>query len=82
MVSKNKLLITDNYMVQAKKNLLKNRNVCLAIWNSKGGIKLVGKAEYFSDSKWKHQVEKMPENNGLPAKGAIIVTISKIIALR
>lgn len=81
VISKNQLLVTDNYMVQTRKNLEKNKNVCLAVWNSDGGFKLIGKGEYFSDGKWKSQVKKMPENKNLPAKGAIVVTVSKIIKL-
>lgn len=81
VVSKNQLLITDNYMVQTRKNLQKNKNVCLAVWDSKGGYKLIGKAEYFSDGEWKSKVKNLSENKGMPAKGAIVVTISKIIKL-
>lgn len=31
VVSKNQILITDNYMKQTKENLLKNNHVCLAV---------------------------------------------------
>ena len=82
VVSKNQILITDNYMKQTKENLEKNNNVCLAVWDKDwNGYKLVGTAEYFTRRKWKEFVEKMPENKGLPAKGAILVTVSKLIKL-
>jgi len=82
VVSKNQILITDNYMKQTKENLEKNNNVCLAVWDKDwDGYKLVGTAEYFTRGKWKEFVEKMPENKGLPAKGAILVTVSKLIKL-
>lgn len=82
VVSKNQILITDNYMKQTKENLEKNDNVCLAVWDKNwNGYKLVGNAKYFTAGKWKRFVEKMPENKGLPAKGAILVTISDMIKL-
>jgi len=82
VVSKNQILITDNYMKQTKENLKKNNNVCLAVWDKEGnGVKLVGTTEYFKSGKWKIFVENMPENKGLPAKGAILVTVSELIKL-
>ncbi|GAF98294.1 unnamed protein product [marine sediment metagenome] len=79
VVSKNQILITDNYMKQTEKNLQKNNNVCLAVWDKNwNGYKLVGKAKYFTSGKWKKFVEEMPENKDLSAKGAILVTINKI----
>lgn len=69
-------------MKRTIKNLKKNNNVCLAVWNDKEeGYKLIGKAEYFSSGKWLKFVKKMPENKGLPAKDAIVVTVSKLIKL-
>lgn len=82
VVSKNQVLITDNYMKQTKENIKKNNNVCLAVWDKKwNGVKLIGNAEYFTSGKWKKFVEQMPENKGLPAKGAISVTVSELIKL-
>jgi len=82
VVAKNQIIITDNFMQQTKSNLQKNKNVCCAVWG-KGwnGYKLIGEAEYFTSGKWKRFVEKMPENKGFSAKGAILITISKIIKL-
>lgn len=83
VVSKNQIIITDNYMKQTKENIERNNNICLAVWNKKEtiGYKLLGNAEYSSSGKWKKFVEKLPENKGFPAKGAILITISKIIKL-
>jgi predicted pyridoxine 5'-phosphate oxidase superfamily flavin-nucleotide-binding protein len=80
VVSARELVITDNYMKQTKENLAKNKNVCLAVWDRNWkGYKLIGEARYFSFGKWKNFVEKMKENKNLPAKGVILVKISKII---
>ncbi|MDD5043134.1 MAG: pyridoxamine 5'-phosphate oxidase family protein [Patescibacteria group bacterium] len=82
VVGENTVLITDNFMKQTKKNLAINKNVCLAVWNKKWqGYKLVGRARYYVSGKWKKFVEEMPENKGLPAKGAILITVSQIIKL-
>jgi len=82
VVSKNQVLITDNYMRQTKENLEKNKSVCLASWDKNwNGYKLVRKAKYCASGKWKTFVEKMPENKGLSAKGAILIAVSKIMKL-
>jgi len=82
VVAKNQVIITDNFMKHTRENLEKNNNVCLAVWNQKEqGYKLIGKAKYFSNGKWLKFVKQMPENKGFPVKGAILVTISKLIEL-
>lgn len=82
VVGKNQILITDNFMKHTRKNLEKNSNVCLAVWNKKEkGYKLIGRAKYFSSGKWMQFVKQMPENKGFPAKGAILVTVSRLIEL-
>lgn len=83
VVARNQVLITDNYMKKTKENLSKNNNVCLAVWDKNwNGYKLIGKVQYFTSGKWKKFVEEMPENKGLPTKGAILVSLSKIIPLK
>src|SRR3989338_8564345 len=80
VVSENQVLITDNYMNQTVKDIQNNKNVCLAVWDKNlKGCKLIGEAEYFTEGKWKDFVEKMEENKGMPANGAILVRVSKII---
>ena len=82
VVANNQLLVTDNYMKQTKANIMKNNNVCLAVWDKNWkGFKIVGKANYYSVGKWKEFVKEMPENKGMPAKGAIIITVSKMIKI-
>jgi len=82
VVSKDKILITDNFMKQTRENILTNPNVCTAVWNKESkGYKFIGKATYHTIGKWKEHVKNMPENKGLAAKGAIIIKISKIIKL-
>lgn len=80
VISDSEILITDNYMNQTKKDIIGNNSVCLIVWDSDlKGYKIIGKAEYFTEGKWKESVEKMKENKGLPAKGALLITVEKII---
>lgn len=80
IVSENEILLTDNYMNQTIKDILKNNNVCLAVWNKEmKGVKIVGIAEYFTSGKWKTFAKNLKENSGLPAKGAILIKVSQII---
>ncbi|MFH0936610.1 MAG: pyridoxamine 5'-phosphate oxidase family protein [Candidatus Woesearchaeota archaeon] len=86
VVSKNQILVTDNYMVETRKNLQKNPNIALAIWNKDWkenciGYELIGTAEYFTEGKWYNIIKNIPENKGEPCKGAILVTINKIKSL-
>ena len=80
VVSDKEILLTDNYLNQTIKDLQKNKNICLLVWDKKWqGYKIIGQAKYFKTGKWKKFVEKMPENKGLSAKGAILIRVSKII---
>ena len=80
VVGDDRLLITDNYMNQTVKDIQGINNVCLIIIDAEQNCrKFVGTAEYFTEGKWKLTVEQMPENKGYSAKGAILVTVSKII---
>lgn len=79
-VGNNKILVTDNFMKSVIKNILKNDNVAMVVWDKKWkGYQFLGKAEYYQKGKWLDFVKQMKENNGLPAKGAILVTVKKII---
>jgi len=83
VVDKDKILVSDNYMKETIENLKINSNVSLLIWNENWrkecfSFELRGKAQYFTSGKWREEVKKIQENRGNPAKGAILVTISKI----
>ncbi len=82
VVSANQILITDNFMQQTVENLKVDNRVCLAVWNKDWqGIKLIGTVDYLTEGKWARYVKKMKDNKGLPAKGAILFTTSKVIKL-
>jgi predicted pyridoxine 5'-phosphate oxidase superfamily flavin-nucleotide-binding protein len=80
VVSDKEILLTDNYLHQTIRDLQKNKNVCLLVWDKKWqGYKIIGRAKYFTVGKWKKIVVAMKGNKGLPAKGAILITVSKVI---
>ncbi len=80
VVGEAEIVVTDNYMSQTVKDILANNNVCLLVWNSDlKGYKIVGEAVYHTHGPWLTYVKEMPENKGLPAKGAILITVQKII---
>ncbi len=83
VVSENQILVTDNFMKDTPANIRKNNNVTLAVWNSNwkeecAGYEIKGKAEYFTEGKWKEFVRNIHENKGLSAKGAILIKVEKI----
>ncbi len=80
VIGKNKLLITDNYMKQTVRDIKNNSNVAVVVWDKDWeGYKFLGKARYYSSGKWLKVVKELPENKGMPAKGAIVASISKVI---
>ena len=83
VVDEDKIVITDNYMVNTIKNIKQNNNIAIAVWNRNWeedlrGFEIKGTTEYFTEGKWKDFVKALPENKGYPAKGIIVVTINKI----
>jgi len=82
LIEENKILITDNYMENTKENILQNNKVSLSILVGGVAFELKGTAEYFSTGEYVEQVKKISENKGFPCKGAILVSIEKIIKMR
>lgn len=81
VVSKNRILIGDNYLVETVKNIRRNSNVALVVWDKNWkrncvGYELKGVVKYFKTGRWREMVKRI--HKGFPAKGAILVTIKKI----
>ncbi len=80
VISDMELIITDNYMNQTPKDIQNNKNVCVLVWDKEmKGYKLIGEAEYLSSGKWLDFIKGLSENDELPAKGAVLVRVTKII---
>lgn len=74
------LVVTDNFMNQTIKDVKHNKRVAVVVWDKNmEGYKLLGKAEYFDSGKWVEMVKKMPENKDMPAKGALVIEVDKVI---
>lgn len=55
----------------------------MSVWNKDwNGYKILGEAQYIKSGKWKNFIEEMKENEGLSAKGAILIVINKLIKLK
>jgi predicted pyridoxine 5'-phosphate oxidase superfamily flavin-nucleotide-binding protein len=83
VTSKTQVLITDNHMVQTTKNIKRNKNIALSLYNKEWkkdciGYELNGTAEYFSSGTFYQKVKEIPENENEHCKGAILITINKI----
>jgi len=75
------IVITDNFMRLTKDTIPRDGRVCLGVWTEEEGYKFIGKAQYYAEGTWVDFVKSLEENNGYAAKGAIVVTIEKIIPL-
>lgn len=86
VISKNQLIISDNYLKETIENIKSNPNIALVVWHSNWkencvGYELRGKAEYFTNGKWIDFIKKIPANKEEPCKGAILITLNKIKSL-
>ncbi len=73
-----KIVITDNYMKTTIENIKNNENICLAFFESEKGWRINGKAKYYNSGKWFDFVRQADENDGMPAKGAIVIETEEI----
>lgn len=86
VINEDQLLISDNHIKETLENIKNNPNVSLVVWPGNWqdnciGYEFVGKAQHFTSKKWVKLIKNIPENEGEPCKGAIVVTINKIKVL-
>jgi len=81
VVDEKTIVITDNYMNSTKANICRNKKICLAVWTKDEGYKFIGNVAYHDDGKWLSYVKQNKDNNGYPCKGAVVVTVKKVISL-
>ena len=82
-VVSDKLVISNAHIKESVKNIEKNENVSLAVWNKEWekacvGYEIMGKAKNHIGGKWFDLVCSMPDNAGYKINSAIVVKISKI----
>ncbi|MBU1885951.1 pyridoxamine 5'-phosphate oxidase family protein [Patescibacteria group bacterium] len=74
------LIVTDNFMNQTIEDVKHNSRVAVIVWDEgMVGYKFLGEATYFNSGKWVEFVKNMPENKDMPAKGALVIKIDKVI---
>lgn len=74
------IVVTDNFMNQTIKDIKHNSRVAVVVWDKDmEGFKLLGEAKYFDSGKWVDMVKEMPENKDMPAKGALVITVDRVI---
>ena len=81
IISKNQILIADNFMKNTVENLKNNNNVSIIAWDKKIAqdslaYEIIGEAQYFSEGKWKEEAHQI--DSDCETKGAIIITVTKI----
>ncbi len=80
-VKDNQVVITDNYMGSTIENVKQNSAVSLVFWEGEDGWRIDGDALYFDSGEWLNYVKSLEENEGLPAKGAIVIKVNSISEL-
>lgn len=78
-----KLVISNSHIKESIKNIKRNENVALVVWNKNWekacvGFELSGKAKNYTSGKWFDYVCNMPDNKGYKIRSAIVVTVTKI----
>lgn len=82
VIGTNQIIITDNFMKTCKGNILKNKNISLAVWDRNWhGYRIKGTAKYYNKGKWLNFIKKLKENRGYAAKGAILVNVNDVVNL-
>ncbi|MFA5060942.1 MAG: pyridoxamine 5'-phosphate oxidase family protein [Candidatus Pacearchaeota archaeon] len=86
VVSRDELLLTDNYLNETIDNIKRNKNVALVVWvrnweENCVGYEFKGIAEYFIEGKWIDFIKRIPINEGEPCEGAILIKINHIKVL-
>ncbi|MAG39776.1 hypothetical protein CMI41_02310 [Candidatus Pacearchaeota archaeon] len=77
-VNGGKIIITNNYMNSTIKNLESNPYVSLVFWEGESGWRIDGKVTYFDSGDWLDFVKSLPENDGEPARGALVIDIENV----
>ena len=83
VVSGNKIILSAIYIVETIKNIQKNNNVSLVVWNKEWkdgceGYELIGEAEFHISGKWAEFVKNLEENKKEHPKGAILINVKNI----
>lgn len=78
-----KIVISNTHINESLKNIEKNNNVALTVWNKEWetacvGFEIKGTAKNYKSGEWLDFVKNMPDNEGYNVKSAIVVLVKKI----
>lgn len=75
-----KIIVTDNYMVKTKNNIINNKNIALLSFdkNFEKSFEIKGEAEYRGEGELLEFVKKLDANKNFFPKGAIAIAIKEI----
>ena len=80
VINDNQILVTDNFMNQTIKDIKNSPHVAVLGWDKKmTGYKLLGDAKYFDSGEYLMKVKALKENQNMPVKGALLITVRRII---
>jgi len=82
-VEGDKIIISNAHIFESIKNIEKNENVSLVVWNKEWevacvGYEIVGKAKNYTSGKWFDYVCYLPDNEGYKILSAIVIEVTKI----
>lgn len=82
-VEGDKIIISNAHIFESIKNIEKNKNVSLVVWNKEWevacvGYEIVGKAKNYTGGKWFDYVCHLPDNDGCEILSAIVIEVIKI----
>lgn len=82
-VEGNNIVISNAHIRESIRNIEKNSNVSLVVWNKEWekacvGFEIIGKASDYTSGKWFDYVCKLSDNEGYKIKSAIVVKVAKI----
>ena len=79
MVSESQVLIAHNEMAKTVENIKSNPSVCMTCFDPEWkGVRIYGKAEYYTNGKWFDEVVRLFKNENTDPKGAILVNVEKL----
>lgn len=82
-VQGDRIIISNAHIFESIKNIEKNENVSLVVWNKEWevacvGYEIVGKAKNYTSGKWFDYVCYLPDNEGYKILSAIVVKVTKV----
>ena len=79
VIAEDKIIIAHNEMINTPKNILDNKDVVLTAFDENWeGIRISGKAEYYTNGEYFDLVVKLFKNENTNPKGVIVVTVTSV----